>query len=342
MQLSKKHAVGILSTMIAAVGLVGILAWATTEPENKKNSFVRAFKPQALTELSVLNKAEDVVDFAGATESNIYFKMKSPEKLLVTNYDLKSIKNLEINLPKTGNEALGFTTLVDSPNICIAMGNLPAIITFERDSAILSKFPALFTKSVVISPNNIAVRIFDKSDQVFAKVHTKTGRIQKEDDVSERNGDAGISTDGMLHYDKTTNILTYVMYYRNQFLCMDTNLNLLYKGKTIDTTGSARIKVDASSGDMMTNNAPNRYVNGRSSVTQGYLYNNSKLKADNESSESFTKGSVVDIYKLKNGAYTGSFYIPFYKGEKMMKFKMVNDRVYVMYKSTIVCYQMSF
>jgi hypothetical protein len=290
-------------------------------------------------------RSEDVADLSGHSASCLYFKTKKPDRLIITDYQLRNSKYLILNSPNDKTITSRFSCIVDSPQISILAANVPAIIETQlgKDYKVYKLSTSLFTRSASIGNNSYVLRGFDKSintpDQIFLKTNTKTGSISKEINISEKNNDAGISTDGALHFDNRTNLIIYSFYYKNHFLCLDTNLALVYKGNTIDSFTSSSLKV-GSTENIITNTSPKRFVNANSSVSNGYLYNNSQIKADNETNDKFTNNSVIDIYDIKNGTYRESLYIPSYKKEKMSKFRVVDDLIIAFYKNHIVSYRL--
>ena len=83
---------------------------------------------------------------------------------------------------------------------------------------------------------------------------------------------------------------------------------------------------------------PSRIVNWESDVSDGKLYINSWMKADNESIHQFNNNSVIDVYDVITGAYKKSFYVPFFRGEKMESFKVCKNELVAIYKSYIAAY----
>ncbi len=162
-----------------------------------------------------------------------------------------------------------------------------------------------------------------------------------EDHFSDRKIIGGFKTAGILYYDTATQQACYTYLYQNGFICMDTNLNLTLKARTIDTITNREIKV-AHVGSSLTMKQPPQEVNYIGDVFGGRLFLQSMLKADNEYELDFTESTVVDIYGLKTGSYTGSFYIPAYKGHKALNFKVIDNNLYALYGKTIVLYDLSF
>jgi hypothetical protein len=344
MNVSRKHIVFTLVTMIAAVILVSVLGWSALKPVNSKNGFNRTSLPGQVQLLSVISKPADVTDFAGFQGQNVIFKTADPAKLYGLNSDLQVKGYLDLDFPNLDKKQLVFTCIVDSAGITTFSGNTRTIIDYNSQrKATLYNFPGvLFTKAVKISEGNYIFRAFEKADQIFAKGNPSSGSFEKEVNISEKNKDAGISTDGMLHYDKTNNGVVYVYYHSNEFLYMDTNLNLLYKGHTIDTLSQSKVKTAELKGNLITSKTPKRFSNATNAVANGFLYNRSRLVADNESQEEFKQNASIDVYNLATGQYIGSFRIPDTNGEKLYKFRVNGNRLYVLYKKYIASYQLNF
>jgi hypothetical protein len=149
--------------------------------------------------------------------------------------------------------------------------------------------------------------------------------------------------DGMLHYNRQLNTLVYVYYYRNQFISMDTMLNVLYRGKTIDTISHARIKVaQMEAGHAITLATPPLTVNTQSCVSGNYLFVNSNLKASNEPQEHFDMASAIDVYDLRNGDYRYSFYIAHVGGKKMRNFGVTGRTLVVLHDQYAYTYDISY
>jgi hypothetical protein len=118
---------------------------------------------------------------------------------------------------------------------------------------------------------------------------------------------------------------------------LDTNLNLKYRASTIDTITSIDIKTGAQK-QTITATTPVRVVNSKSKVSEGKLYNISKLIADNESISSFNENAVIDIYNLTNGQYEKSYYVPLYKRDKIVDFRKTGAGFIVVYKTHIATF----
>jgi hypothetical protein len=120
--------------------------------------------------------------------------------------------------------------------------------------------------------------------------------------------------------------LVYVYYNRNQYITLDTNLNLLFRANTVDTANTKSLKtVIVKSDNTFTVAEPSRIANQSSYSYNNNLFIHSMLKADNERLDSFMRSSIIDVYDLEKGIYKHSFYVPKYKGNRIKNFIVFNN-----------------
>ena len=245
--LKRKPLVLIPIIMGSAIGLVCVLAWTAIQPINEKNDFVRKILKADMTlQNSIPN--ENILGVSGETSTRIYFQTKDPSTLVTTDYELNAKQYVHLNLPEN-NKMNPCWIFVDSPNVNILAGRIPALMETRithNSPVYVQKFPTtLFTRAMSIGNSSFIFRGFESNmkavDQVFYKGNPKTGNIQKENNISEKNKDAGLSTDGSFSYDEQSNRIIYTLYYRNQFICLDTNLNLVYKKETVGASDNPGI-----------------------------------------------------------------------------------------------------
>ena len=151
------------------------------------------------------------------------------------------------------------------------------------------------------------------------------------------------SVDGFSCYNKAAGRVIFTYYYRNQFICLDTNLKVLYTAKLIDTNSVAKIKVgeyEAGGKTIRTMAKPALTVNKESCSDGDRYYNHSALTADNEANSVFNKEEVIDVYSLSNGKYSHSIYLPRYKGENMSGFAVHEGLLIALYERHLVSYRL--
>lgn len=334
--------------MFAAIAIVAILTVLAVKPVIQKNGFRRKFLYSNLTFINARRREKEIVAIAGTTKGHIYFQTASPDKLYCTDSNLNDAKFIALNVPENEVIKSRFDCAVDSPLVYLFPGNWPGVFKTDLNSGNIVgyRFPtAIYTRSALLSSTSITVRGFDTTiktpDQIFIKGNFVTGNLVREKNISNRSGDIGISTDGLLHYDSSIHLLVYVFFYKNGFLTLDTSLNLLYTAHTIDTFQTVQTEagsIQSAKEVVYTTTAPSRFINMENCVSEELLFNYSLLKADNETERNFEENGTIDVYRLRDGFYIGSFYLPLYKKEKIERFCVFGDKIIVLYKANICIY----
>jgi len=348
MKFYKGHIVGIFSVMFSSIILVFFLSWTGLKDLNKKNGFIRTISRNVVRISNVVKREEYILDFAGNTNASIFFKTKDPGVIVVRDYNLNLKKLIKINLPNNKAISSAFHTIIDSPKIEILACNAKLVVksNFSESSSVIYNIPSkAFSRVAKISDDVYIFRGFDSTkpgEQSLTKRNTLSGDLKRENNILELRHDAGLSTDGFLHYDKKSNQLVYVYIYTNKIVSFDTNLNVVYKKNTIDTLNTFQTTAGLISDDskgVYSNLTPKRIINYQSCIYNGNIYNLSKLKSDNESADDYLNNSIIDVYAVSNGNYLFSFYLPNYKNEHVLQFHFLNEkRIICLYKSYIAEY----
>ena len=124
-------------------------------------------------------------------------------------------------------------------------------------------------------------------------------------------------------------------------MAFDTSLRSVRKFSSRDTVGSFQMKtglVGNGPTAAYTNITPANIINKANCVYDGLLYNESTLKADNESDAFFSDHSVIDVINLKNGRYLGSIGFPTFDGRKISQFIISDNRLIALYTNSLVIY----
>ncbi|HVW96698.1 MAG TPA: hypothetical protein VHA56_12080 [Mucilaginibacter sp.] len=255
---------------------------------------------------------EEIKDFSALGSNEILLKTGERNTLVSLDMNLRQLQNGLLSLgPNTGTNSK-FAWDFNDNTLCVFNYKKHLITSYNvRTKALMDRMvPGVFTRATVISDSSVVIRCLDSNTryQVFKKLNLKNGDILMEKDISPKVNDAGMATDGQLHYDKSTNTIVFTYYYGNGFLCIDSNMFLKYKGRTIDTTKTFHAHI--SHGKVYTHIDPPDYINLNSCAENGILYIQSALQSDDESNDSFNENSVIDMYRIKDGQYIGSFLIP--------------------------------
>jgi hypothetical protein len=321
-------------------------------PNQLKNGFNRNYIPNSISELDKIDIQDTLHEIVGATRWNVYVTTATPGEVLeVSRSSKKSIKKFKVPFFARYYDSLQFGSLaikIDSPHIYLFAENKPAIIKTDLDSALFDVKilpPGPFTREAMVSADCFILRKIEPglSDQIFIRYDLNTGSLKKEDGISEIHGDGGIVSDGQLYIDTGTKKLWYIYYYKNVLLSFDTSLNSVTKFSSIDTISSFKIRtavVNKGAAAAYTNITPANIINKVSYVQNGLLFNMSTLRADNETDQFFSDHSILDIINLKDGKYLGSIHFPVFKGSKLSKFIISDNRLIALYSNNIIIYDL--
>lgn len=344
-----KKAISIILVFTAAICTVAALARFSYSPNNTKNGFLRNFTVPNLVLEKNETFAEELKEICGITSTQVYFSTATPGKIVASGHDLTKQEIITVPIPPgriTKKNPIFYQ--VTFPNIFVYEGNIPGItiysITGEKKSTSTLEKGA-FSRITHINGNIFVMRKINRKlrDQRFVKYNTANSQLAPEKNISIPSTDMGLSADGKLYYDETSNRLCYIQLYINEFITFDTNLNLIGRYKTIDTSNISKFSsaiigvTPTSSNKIVTNDKPVQIINKAGCVDKGMIYIHSKLKADNES-EAAEKNAAIDMYDLKTGRYAGSFYIPWQKGEPLHRFMVYGDKVFAVYKNSVAVY----
>jgi hypothetical protein len=180
-----------------------------------------------------------------------------------------------------------------------------------------------------LGQKSIAIKSLDTSGKasMLGKIVLDSPHFRFKPGLLKKQVDGIFCVDGIMQFDKALNRLVYVYRYRNQYLVLDSSLNLIRRGNTIDTTSVAKIKIGAIEAEGATTMAaPPLVVNGRSSVYGNWLFVNSKLLARNEHPDALNRASVIDVYDITEAKYRFSFYVFRYEKENLKEFRVCGDR----------------
>jgi hypothetical protein len=338
----------VLLTLVLIASAVAVIALhlLSARHTSSNNGFTRLFPPHIVNDGQTLDMRYNSYYLAGASPHRLYFgNSTAPRHLVSTSYALADTQHIQLSIQDTSQKFTNVRVQVDSPNFYMLDGIRPAMLHGTTNNWTASPKLAdtlFFTLAVPLSPTSYAVRVARGSppQYVLAKITQQAG-IKLAPEVLVRQVDGLFCTDGMLHFNRENNTVVYLYYYRNEFICMDTSLNIRYRGKTIDTVSHAQIKVAQIKADrsvMLA--APPLVVNHKSSVSGNYLYVKSALRATNEPEEIFEMVSAIDVYDLRNGQYRYSFYLPNVGGRKLSSFHVEGETVIAFFGEHVYTYRL--
>jgi hypothetical protein len=340
----------LIGCLVFSLLLIAVLYILSDKLNHKKNGFIRIIPPDRIMPMKTRDIKYADYYIAGITSHHIYLgNIQAPGHLLVTDYTLRDTQHLQLYSSDTSKFAWNAVkVLIDSPDIYMTEGITPSILKGSMPSFNISRCridSIRFSISVPISEESFVFRTYSPrlKQQILIKKTFDSPHFKIILFELEKQSDGIFSTDGMLLYEHNQAYLIYVYFYRNLFVCLDTNLNQVYKGKTIDTISIAKIKIEnIKSENEQTFSSPPLLVNKKSCVNGKWFFVNSKLKANNENKELFNHSSVIDIYSTKNGQYNFSFYLPDYNGKKLNDFRVYDNTLIALFDQYIRIFKLNF
>lgn len=332
--------------LLICIGLITGLNFISYRVNRSPNHFLRFFPPHAATKTGQQDFRFVAGYISGLSDSNVYFGNN-----LLFNYLFSiNIQNRDtqlIRLQLDSNIRIGYGNAnieIDSPYFFILGGSLPAIYRGKLNTWKAERYcgnSVQYDPAVIIRDSSFIFRVATSiNGYTLIKGHSVNAHNELPK-VLEGQGDSLFSKDGQLHYANGLNRIIYLYYYRNQFVVADTNLQVIYKGRTIDTVSRAKISIGKpDNAGRITMTSPPVIVNLNSCVSGDYLFVHSNLLADNEDVGQFNKASVIDVYDLKNaGVYKFSFYLWKHNGNKLKDFKVSKNLVVALYEHNVAFYK---
>jgi hypothetical protein len=191
---------------------------------------------------------------------------------------------------------------------------------------------------------NMAIRYMKpkKGESLMGTINlADTTKVKYAHQLLQKQFDGIFDTDGSFHFNSQLNKVVYVYLYRNQYIVSDPNLNLDYRGNTIDTVSRAQVQLaKLKNSSMKTFSKPPLIVNKLSATEGNLLFVNSLLPGLYEPEEIWKRASIVDIYDLTNKTYRSSFPIYDIGEKKLRSMKVTNNYLYALIGEKIVCYKL--
>ncbi|WP_316837826.1 hypothetical protein [Pedobacter nutrimenti] len=336
----------LIALLIGSTLGVAILYGATEYMAKSPNAFIRKIPPFPITADNVKDLKNGQLYFAGQNGNYFYLGNRYIKNLLFQ-VDLKTLDTQKVLLkaPRNFKPLEDAYVEIDSSNLFLIDGIKAKISTGSTTDYTLTQdiVGPYFSAAVPLSVNSFLFRsIGGNNVNVLGKQQVR-GMTFVREDLLKKQIDGVFCTDGIFLQVPKYNKVFYIYHYRNQFLSLDTNLSLLYKGKTIDTNSLAKIKVGRiKSSNQVTMASPPLLVNKQACANKDYLFIRSALKADNETDDMHDKATAIDVYSANDGKYKLSFYLPEFAGEKLTDFKVYDKMLVALFGHYIYTFKLNF
>ncbi|OMP80055.1 hypothetical protein [[Flexibacter] sp. ATCC 35208] len=340
-----KTVLKIIVTLLAGLGTVGFLQQYAQQKEGQPNGFTRRVFSIQLNSPNTKKLDANSLYIIGLSKDSIYLgNHRQSGQILISSYKLNTIETFWLDVPNNIQFGWGAARIYkNDKGFFLVEGITPRIIQFSW----------IGTTGIVVNPGNNHFDLFVPLDSQY--VYRTYNTITHSNQIAYANfGERGIasptllvnqqdgvfSTDGTLLYDNITRRFVYVYSYRNQLIAFNTMLSDVIRGHTIDTNSIAKIQFhEVKSEQSMIFSAPPVKPNRHACACNGYLYIYSGLKADNEKGRVAIQSSPIDVYRIADFAYMGSFYVPNYDGKGIRDFAIDRDKLVALRGNEITIYK---
>jgi len=324
----------ILLSIVVPVLLVLSLGYVTLK-RDKPTGFNRKFVNIASVQGEVKSNFK-LTGICGTSSNHIYFRTNHPNHIISFDKALQNFSSFQINIQLTQKIRNSFSIEVDSPTVMIFAGNNPSVFLTNLntpDSGREIHFDTRFFQNAVsLSAGSFVLRSYSPKEKDF-QLHKAgiDGAIKLiENNTSIVMHEKGIKTQTNLLFNKDDNRIYMVYMLFNRILCLDTNFNLIYSAKTIDTITTPNIKyaeVSKNGTRTGTFSTPPLYTNYKARIVGKYLFVHSRIKADNE----LQVGPTIDVYLLGDGSYKHSFQLPYSGRQTLTDFRVNGNLLTALY-----------
>jgi len=333
---------GILGTATIAL----LFVWSE-EMIHHDNNFTRRFEAHAALEKKHFDLGFNSYYFSGTGDGKIYLG-NSTVPALMTVVDTSLVKK-DTSLIALDHESFPFRSVqvkVTPPYFYVMDGTVPCLFkgtVSDWKAKLKVKAGAYYELPQLTGENSIVFRVTDPetNTNMLGKMDFENSvTVKYHRDLLQKQIDGIFDTDGTLLFSNSLKKTVYVYYYRNEYIVANSELQLEYRGHTIDTTTKAAIKV-AKLTERKQNkmNAPPQMVNRSTALHRNLLFVQSELKGQFESEIMWKTATIVDVYDIEKNAYLFSFYIYNLKGKKMRKFIVTDTQLFALIGEQLVSYE---
>lgn len=317
--------------LTAAMLLVIFLFLSSEHIIKKENNFTRRYLQHQVEVDKVYDLKFDSYYFAGYNQGIIYLgNYSAPEILTSIDTVFKIQKSLKLILDTPNQRFRSAQLQVRAPHFYIYDGSVPVIFRGNIGDSLAEKINRkdnYFSQLQITATDLFAFRAQSRKtkNNILGTFSPDTDKVDINYGLLKKQYDGVFDTDGKLLYDRETRGLVYSYFYRNEFLVMDSKLQLLRTLHTIDTVTKALVKSAYLADGRHKLVAPPLMVNKNMEVYNNILFVESNLKGKFESDKIWDNASVVDIYSTKEQSYLGSFFIE-HRGKIKLSQMLLTDK----------------
>jgi len=339
-----KKIIGVVCLVIGSVVLLFLLS---EKEVHRNNAFTRRFPPHPILKKRDFELGHNSYYIAGLDRDILYLgNPTTPLYLLKINLSSKDTAQIKIDIKERNLPFRNIKFRLYPPYFFMLDGTVPCIFRGRINEWIARPWSldsVFFDVAIPVDSQRLIIRSFDGNSH-----STILGIIDKDTSTSvslkhgilEKQIDGVFDVDGILTYTTEPNLLSYVYYYRNEYIIMDSDLTVLKRQQTLDTVHKAHLQVAPSKQGAVTEmQAPPLIVNNNSSLDGDLIYINSNRLGKYEDDNMLDQASIIDVYNWKNDIYIYSFYLYKERSENINEIKVSNNTLYVLVGNRLSTYE---
>lgn len=341
-----KILVSLLFVSVSGVGVVTVLYFYSLRNEDKSNGFNRKTPPHIAADIKEYDLGVNSFYLAGFSRDSLYLGNSTVfNRVFAIDKKLTDTVRYYIEIRKSDTIWGGVRITVDSQSIFLTQSSNPSLrVSSLRDPVVFRKH--LRTPDILdmhaLSASSIIGRCFDrdsKSSFFFKEnLDDSTKNVRR---LLQRSEQGVFTDDGMIAWEPHKRFFFYTFFYKNRFLKIDSNLNVLFDGHTIDTFSVPQLSlVYTHDRSRLSFASTPRSVNKFSFASDSLLFVQSAVKANNETVAGFNGSMTIDTYSALSGKYLFSFYLPYVKGLKCKSIGVHDNYVYAIYDRYLVSFKL--
>lgn len=337
----------LLTTIITllSTGIVVVLFQSSEHIIKEENNFTRRFLPHPIYYPETLDLKVNSFYFAGNKGDTIFLgNSRAP---LLYGEVLPAFKGLSIDTLKIPDYTLPYKYLqlnIRYPFVSLSDGTVPIIMEGkypDKKLEITMRSQAFFSQIKMLKENTFAIKttLEQGKTNTLGLLSTKPFGLTIKNNALQKQIDGIFDTDGSLIYDSGRDQFAYTYFYRNKFTFMNSALDVLYTGKTIDTISKAKIHLTRLQDGKIKMDKPPLQVNGYQALCNGILFNVSHLRGRHEPKKMWQQAKIVDAYNISQKKYLYSFYVN-HNGKDQMREMLVTPKYfYVLKGNSLIKYK---
>ncbi|REE07795.1 hypothetical protein DFQ09_111125 [Winogradskyella pacifica] len=342
-RLVKLIILGILSS-----AFVVILFMISEHEVHRNNAFIRRYPHQPIYKMYDIAIKYNSYYIAGFDTGNLYLGNKTaPLHLLQVNLKTKDTSSIKIKLDRVDLPFRSIKVKMYPPYFFMMDGSVPYIFRGkigDWKASLWMKDKAYFDQSIPIDTNRVFMSTISSKTQMITlglieKNIKEDFEVLLSSDILEKQIDGTFDVDGLMTISPDYKTLGYVYFYRNEFMIMDSNLNLLKRSRTIDTVKKAQIRISKTDNNGASKmSAPPLIVNNMVTVYDDFLFINSNRLGKYESKDVLKEALIVDVYNWDRETYEFSFYIYNIGKESAKEFGIYNNSLVALIDNKLSVY----